>query len=66
MIRSWKTASLFSLVLSCLYLFAFVLVRLEDTALLVGSIGLFIILALVMYGTRKINWYPAGPNPVGS
>ena len=64
--RSWKTASLFSLVLSCLYLFAFVLVRLEDTALLVGSIGLFIILALVMYGTRKINWYPAGPNPVGS
>ncbi len=57
--KSWKTASLFATVLSCLYLFAFVLVRLEDTALLVGSIGLFIILALVMYGTRKINWYPA-------
>lgn len=57
--KSWKTASLFSLVLSCLYLFAFILVRLEDTALLVGSIGLFLILALVMYGTRKINWYPA-------
>ncbi len=57
--KSWKTASLFGLVLSCLYLFAFVLVRLEDTALLVGSIGLFIILALVMFGTRKINWYPA-------
>lgn len=57
--KSWKTASLFALVLSCLYLFAFILVRLEDTALLVGSIGLFLILALVMYGTRKINWYPA-------
>ncbi len=60
--RSWKTSSLFGLVLSCLYLFAFVLVRLEDTALLVGSIGLFIILALVMFGTRKINWYPASGN----
>lgn len=60
--KSWKTASLFGLVLTCLYLFAFVLVRLEDTALLVGSIGLFIILALVMFGTRKINWYPASGN----
>jgi inner membrane protein len=34
-----------------------VLVRLEDTALLIGSIGLFIVLALVMYASRKINWY---------
>lgn len=67
--RSWKTSSLFGTVLTTLYLFAFVLVRLEDTALLVGSIGLFIILALVMYGTRKIKWYPgesrsAQPEPV--
>lgn len=55
--RSWKTAGIFSGVLSALYLFTFVLVRLEDTALLIGSIGLFAILALVMYGSRRINWY---------
>ncbi|MEO6219259.1 MAG: inner membrane CreD family protein [Ginsengibacter sp.] len=33
------------------------LIRLEDTALLIGSIGLFIILAIAMYFSRKINWY---------
>jgi inner membrane protein len=55
--NSWKSASIFGTLLTCLYGFIFILIRLEDTALLVGSIGLFIILALVMYGSRKINWY---------
>ncbi len=55
--KSNKTASVFGLFLTCLYAFIFVLIRLEDAALLVGSIGLFIILALVMFGSRKINWY---------
>lgn len=55
--KSIKTASVFALFLSGLYGFIFVLISLEDAALLVGSIGLFIILALVMYGSRKINWY---------
>ena len=54
---SWKSASIFAALLSCLYAFVFILIRLEDAALLVGSIGLFIILALVMYSSRKINWY---------
>ncbi len=27
--------------------------------LLVGSIGLFLILALTMYASKKINWYGA-------
>ncbi len=52
-----KTAAYFTLLLSLLYGFIFVLLRLEDTALLVGSIGLFIILAIVMYVSRRINWY---------
>jgi inner membrane protein len=54
---SWKSASIFATLLACLYGFVFILIQLEDAALLVGSIGLFIILALVMYGSRKINWY---------
>jgi inner membrane protein len=33
------------------------LISLEDTALLVGSIGLFAVLSLIMYASRKINWY---------
>ena len=54
---SWKIAGLFALVLGMLYGFIFVLIRLEDTALLVGSIGLFVVLAMVMYASRKVNWY---------
>jgi inner membrane protein len=55
--ESWKTAAVFAGVLSGLYGFIFILIRLEDTALLVGSIGLFLVLALVMYASRKIDWY---------
>jgi inner membrane protein len=55
--KSWKTAGIFSGVIGSIYAFIFVLIRLEDTALLVGSIGLFVILALAMYASRKINWY---------
>lgn len=54
---TWKVASVFGAVLAALYGFIFVLISLEDTALLVGSIGLFTVLASVMYASRKINWY---------
>jgi inner membrane protein len=53
--------------LSLLYGFLYVLLQLEDYALLVGSISLFLILASVMYATRRVNWYaigrPASPDP---
>jgi inner membrane protein len=55
--KSWKSSGIFTGVLTLLYGFIFVLIRLEDTALLVGSIGLFIILALTMYASKKVNWY---------
>jgi inner membrane protein len=42
--------------LSLIYLFIYLLIQLEDGALLIGSIGLFVILGLVMYGSKKINW----------
>ena len=54
---NWKTAGIFTGILVLLYGFIFVLVRLEDTALLVGSIGLFLILAITMYASKKVNWY---------
>ncbi|MCK5102547.1 MAG: inner membrane CreD family protein, partial [Cyclobacteriaceae bacterium] len=37
--------------------FIFIIIQIETYALLVGSIGLFFILALTMYFTRKISWY---------
>lgn len=42
--------------LAALYTFIYVIIQLEDYALLVGSIGLFLILGAVMYFSRKIDW----------
>ena len=42
-------------ILCGLYLFLFVTLQLEDMALLIGSVGLFLILAVVMYFSRKIG-----------
>jgi len=42
-----------------LYGYLFVLLTNEDAALLVGSIGLFISLAGIMFATRRIDWYGA-------
>lgn len=44
-------------ILSILYAFIFTIIQLEDYALLIGSVGLFVILGIVMYFSRKIDWY---------
>ena len=44
-------------ILAVLYGYLFIVLQLEDYALIMGSIGLLLILAMVMYITRKINWY---------
>ena len=40
--------------------FMFTVINQEDYALLIGSIGLFIVLAIVMAVSRKIDWNRAG------
>jgi inner membrane protein len=45
---------------AALYSYLFVLLTNEDGALLVGSIGLFVILGLIMYLTRRVDWYGNG------
>ena len=52
-----KRGLLTGLLFTVLYGFIFVLVKAEQTSLLMGSIAIWIFLALVMYLTRKINWY---------
>jgi inner membrane protein len=44
-------------VLVSLYGFLYVILNLSDLALLLGNIGLFIILAFVMFFSRKIDWF---------
>ncbi|GHU88201.1 cell envelope integrity protein CreD [Bacteroidia bacterium] len=53
----WKIAIIFGIVLSSLYGFIYILIQLQDGALLFGSIGLFLLLAVAMYYSKKIDWY---------
>jgi inner membrane protein len=46
-----------AIILFALYSFIFIILQLEDYALLMGSIGLFVVMALIMYLSRKIDWY---------
>ena len=61
--KKGKTAIGFTTALAGLYLYIFVLIQLQDYALLCGSIGLFVILAIIMYFSRKVDWYqPSAAN----
>ena len=44
-------------ILALLYIFLYILLMIQDLALLTGSIGLFVIIALIMYATRNVDWY---------
>ena len=44
-------------VLGALYGYLYIVLQLQDYALLMGSLGLFFALALVMYLTQGIDWY---------
>lgn len=55
-LKTWKFPTFIGLSLTALYTFIYVIIQLESYALIVGSIGLFIILASVMYVSRKIDW----------
>jgi inner membrane protein len=62
MLGSWYQSLPFVAFIAVLYGFLFVLLKLEQTALLVGSLGLFAILTTVMVMTRHVNWYST-PTP---
>lgn len=55
--NSKRLTLLICLILITLYLFIYSIIQMEDYALLMGSIGLFIVLATIMYLSRKIDWY---------
>lgn len=56
-LRGSRRALTLSGMLVVLYGYLYVLLQAEDYALLLGSLGLFVILALVMYLTRRVDWY---------
>lgn len=55
-LKNMKFPTFIGISLTALYTFIYVIIQLENYALLVGSIGLFVILAIVMFVSRKIDW----------
>ncbi|MFZ5876075.1 MAG: cell envelope integrity protein CreD [Nitrospirota bacterium] len=56
-LKQAKRGAVMGVIVAALYGYLYVLLNNEDYALLVGSIGLFLILGLVMYLTRRIDWF---------
>jgi inner membrane protein len=49
-----------ALVLAALYSFLYMTLKAETYALLAGALGLWLTLAIIMYLTRRIDWYARG------
>ena len=56
LLGSPRLSMLLSFVLVLLYSYLFTILQLQDYALLLGSVGLFLTLAVVMYYSRKVQW----------
>lgn len=61
-LRGWRPALVMAGALSMLYTALFGVLQSEQNALLFGSLLLFGVLAALMIGTRKIDWYRVGLN----
>jgi inner membrane protein len=57
MLKNIKLTAIVAFVLIVLYVFLFTVIQLQDYSLLLGSVGLFLALATVMYLSRKVDWY---------
>lgn len=55
-------SGILALILIILYTYLYVILQLEDVALLIGSIGLFLILGIIMFLTNRIKWYKETPD----
>jgi inner membrane protein len=56
LLSSSRLASILSVILILLYVYVFTILQLQDYSLLLGSIGLFITLAVIMHFSKKIQW----------
>ena len=55
--RDKKVGIVIGGLLAALYAFIYILLQIESYALLVGSVGLFVLLAVAMAASRRIDWY---------
>jgi inner membrane protein len=56
LLNNRKSAVIFGTILTVLYGFIFVIIQLQDLALMFGSVGLFLIITVMMYLSAKMDW----------
>ncbi|HEY6505115.1 MAG TPA: cell envelope integrity protein CreD [Chitinophagaceae bacterium] len=56
LLQSSKLTSVLSVILVLMYSYVFTILQLQDYSLLLGSIGLFLTLAVIMHFSKKIQW----------
>ena len=56
-LKSGRRSALLATGIALTYGFLYVILRLQDYSLLLGTAGLFLVLVLVMGVTRRIDWY---------
>lgn len=59
MLKTYRKAAIIGSIAAALYSYLYIILCNEDYALLMGSIGLFMILGLIMFLTRRVNWSEA-------
>jgi inner membrane protein len=64
-LKSARRGAAFALALGALYGLLYVLLRMEDHALLMGALLVFASVASMMIATRRVDWYGAAPDPSG-
>ncbi|HIP32853.1 MAG TPA: cell envelope integrity protein CreD [Crocinitomicaceae bacterium] len=60
-LKSWGLAAMTASILGILYGFIFIIIQMQDYALLFGSLGVFLILAVTMYFSRRVDWFSIKP-----
>lgn len=55
-LRSARLGSVLGVILVLMYSYVFTILQLQDYSLLLGSIGLFLTLAVIMHFSKKIQW----------
>jgi inner membrane protein len=57
LLPSWSQSWYMGLVVTLSYVLLYAVLNAESYALLIGSIGTFVVIALIMFLTRKLDWY---------
>ncbi len=54
---NWRQGLITWALLLVIYAFLFTTLQLQDYSLLFGSVGIFVVVAIIMYVSRKVSWY---------